>query len=165
MTTTKTDDVEQRHTAPHQGHGRWPFARHYLEMVAAMFVGMAVLGGLVRGAVALAGLEMPDQPELQFFEMASEMAVGMVVWMRYRGHGWAGTLEMAGAMFVPALVLFPLLWAGAIGGDDLLMSEHVLMLLVMYLVMRRRRREYGAADTGPGGRSAAVGEPAAAVAH
>jgi hypothetical protein len=139
-----TKDVEERHTGhtDHGGHGRWPFARHYLEMVAAMFVGMAVLGGLVNGALVLAGLEMPDQAEVTSLEMATYMATGMVVWMRYRGHGWPSTLEMAGAMFVPALALFPLLWAGAISGDDLLMLEHVLMLPLMYVVMLRRRSEY-----------------------
>jgi hypothetical protein len=137
--TMTTTEVEQRHV----GHGRWPFARHYLEMVAAMFVGMAVLSGLVRGGLALAGLEMPDQPELLSLEMAFHMAAGMVVWMRYRGHGWPSTLEMAGAMFVSALALFPVLWAGAIDGDDLLMLEHLLMLPLMYVVMLRRRGEYG----------------------
>jgi hypothetical protein len=143
-----TTDVEQRHTADeahaaHTGRSRWPFVRHYLEMVAAMFVGMAVLGGVVHGALALAGLEMPDQAEVTSLEMATYMAVGMTGWMRYRGHGWSTTLEMAGAMFVPALALFPLLWAGALSGDDLLMLEHVLMLPLMYVVMLRRRSEYG----------------------
>lgn len=139
-------DVEQPQ-ATRGGHGRWAFARHYLEMVAAMFAGMAVLGSLVRGALALAGLEMADQAELVSLEMAVYMAVGMVVWMRYRGHGWASTLEMAGAMLAPALALFPLLWAGGISGDDLLMLEHVIMLPLMYLVMRRRRSEYGGRTT------------------
>jgi hypothetical protein len=71
------------------------------------------------------------------------MSVGMVVWMRHRGHGWASTLEMAGAMFAPALALFPLLWLGVISGDDLLVLEHLAMLPLMFLVMLRRRTEYG----------------------
>ena len=71
-------------------------------MVVAMFVGMAVLGGAVRGILALAGLEFPTQyPELTSLEMALNMSIGMVVWMRYRGHAWVSTLEMAGVMFVP----------------------------------------------------------------
>jgi hypothetical protein len=139
---TTTKDIEQR-GAPHGEHGRRSFARHYLEMVAAMFVGMAVLGGLVQGILALAGQETPDQPEVTALAMAFYMSAGMVVWMRYRGHGWAPTLEMAGVMFVPTVALFPLLWAGAISGDDLLMLEHVLMLPLMYVVMLRRRSEYG----------------------
>jgi len=125
-------------------HGKWPFIRHYLEMVVAMFVGMAVLGAALRGALALAGLEYPSQyPELASLVMAFEMSVGMVVWMRYRGHGWASTLEMAGAMFAPAIVLFPLLWLNVISGESLLLLEHLAMFPLMLLVMLRRRSEYG----------------------
>jgi hypothetical protein len=135
--------VDATHTTHHHGAGRRPFLRHYLEMMVAMLAGMVVVGGALRGALALAGTGMPDQPEVLALEMAATMAIGMAVWMRVRGHGWPGTLEMAGSMFVPLPVLLPLVWAGAIGGDDLLMLEHVVMLPVMYLVMRRRRSEYG----------------------
>jgi hypothetical protein len=126
--------------------GWWPFLRHYLEMVAAMVAGMLVLGGAVRGVLALAGLEYPTRhPELVALEMAVEMSAGMVAWMRWRGHGWAATLEMVGvAMFAPLAVLFPLLWLGAIGGGALLVLEHVAMFPLMFLVMLRRRAEYGA---------------------
>jgi hypothetical protein len=131
------------------GHGRWRFLRHYLEMVAAMFVGMVVLGAAVRGVLALAGLEFPARyPELAALEMAFDMSVGMVAWMRHRGHGWASTLEMAGAMFAPAVALFPLLWLGVIAGDALLVLEHLAMLPLMYLVMLRRRAEYGGPSHG-----------------
>jgi hypothetical protein len=127
-------------------HGRWHFLRHFLEMVVAMFVGMVVVGAAVRGVLALAGLQFPTQyPELAALEMAFDMSVGMVVWMRYRGHGWAGTLEMAGVMFAPAIALFPLLWLGVISGDSLIVVEHVAMLPLMWLAMLRRRSEYGAA--------------------
>ena len=126
--------------------GWWRFLRHYLEMVAAMLAGMLVLGGAVRGVLALAGLAYPTRyPELVALEMAVDMSVGMVVWMRYRGHGWAATLEMvAAAMFAPLAVLLPLLWLGAIDGDALLVLEHVAMLPLTFLVMLRRRAEYGA---------------------
>ena len=131
------------------GHGRWRLLRHYLEMVAAMLVGMVVLGAAVRGVLALAGLEFPARyPELVALEMTVDMSAGMVVWMRHRGHGWAGTLEMAGAMFAPAVTLVPLGWLGVIAGDSLLMLEHVVMFPLMYLVMLRRRGEYGGAAHG-----------------
>jgi hypothetical protein len=129
--------------------GRWRFLRHYLEMVAAMVVGMVVLGGLVRGVLALAGLAFAAQyPELAALEMALDMSVGMVAWMRHRGHRWARALEMAGAMFAPALALFPLLWLGVISSDSLLVLEHLAKLPLMYLVMLRRRAEYGGASHG-----------------
>jgi flagellar biosynthetic protein FliP len=80
--------------------------------------------------------------------MAVTMSVGMVVWMRHRGHGWASTLEMAGAMFTPAAALFPLLWLGLIASDTLLLLEHLAMFPLMYLVMLRRRAEYGGSSHG-----------------
>jgi hypothetical protein len=126
---------------------RWQFLRHYLELVAAVLVGMVVLGAAVRGVLALVGLRFPARhPELVALEMAVTMSAGIVAWMRHRGHGWASTLEMVGAMFAPAVVLVPLLWLGAIAGDALLVLEHLARFLLIYLVMLRRRSEYG----GPG---------------
>ena len=130
-------------------HRRWRFLRHYLEMVAAMLVGMVVLGAALRGVLALAGLRYPSQyAELVALEMAVTMSAGMVAWMRHRGHGWAATLEMVGAMFAPAVVLVPLLWLGVIAGDALLLLEHLAMFPLMFLVMLRRRAEYASASHG-----------------
>jgi hypothetical protein len=130
-------------------HRRRRLLRHYLEMVAAMVVGMVVLGAAVRGVLALAGLAFPAQyPELAALEMAFDMSVGMIAWMRHRGHRWASTLEMAGAMFAPAVALFPLLWLGVIAGDAMLVLEHLAMFPLMCLVMLRLRAEYGGAAHG-----------------
>jgi hypothetical protein len=136
-------------THPAGGHRRWRFLGHYLEMVAAMVVGMVVLGAALRGVLALAGLAFPAQyPELAALEMTVDMSVGMIAWMRHRGHRWTSTLEMAGTMFAPALALFPLLWLGVIAGDALLVLEHLAMFPLMYLVMLRRRAEYGGSSHG-----------------
>jgi hypothetical protein len=126
---------------------RGHFLRHYLEMVVAMFVGMAVLGAASAGLEALAGFEFPASPEFAVFKMAMDMSVGMVVWMRYRGHGWPSTLEMVAAMFAPAAVFAPLSWLGVISGDVLMIVTHVLMLPLMLVVMLRRRAEYSAKAT------------------
>ena len=144
MNTAHEVQAPRAQSYGHATHGRWRFFRHYLEMVIAMFVGMAVLGAALRGILAVAGLEYPgESAELISLEMTFTMSAGMVVWMRHRGHGWAITLEMAGAMFAPAVVLFPLLWLGVISGESLLTLEHIAMLPLMYLVMLRRRSEYG----------------------
>jgi hypothetical protein len=127
------------------------FLRHYVEMIVAMFVGMAVLGAASAGVEAVTGVELPAAPEFAAFKMAFDMSVGMVVWMRYRGHGWAGTLEMVGAMFAPAVVFAPLSWLGVISGDVLMIVTHVLMLPLMFVVMLRRRAEYTGAATSVGG--------------
>jgi hypothetical protein len=80
--------------------------------------------------------------------MAATMSLGMVAWMRHRGHRWTSTLEMAGAMFAPAVALLPPLWLGTITGDALLTLEHLVMLPLMFLVMLRRRAEYGGSSHG-----------------
>jgi flagellar biosynthetic protein FliP len=116
-------------------------------MVVAMLVGMAVLGAASAGVEAIAGVELPASPGFAAFKMAIDMSVGMVVWMRYRGHGWPGTLEMVAAMFAPAVVLVPLNWLGVISGDLLMIGTHVLMLPLMLVIMLRRRQEYSAAAT------------------
>jgi hypothetical protein len=124
----------------HWGH----FARHYLEMVFAMVAGMVVLGGLLSGAVAVTGLDysLGSRPELAALEMALTMSVGMIVWMRYRRHSWASTLEMVGAMFAPVIALTPLTWLDIIASESLMMLTHVVMLPLMLVVMIRRRQEY-----------------------
>jgi flagellar biosynthetic protein FliP len=122
------------------------FLCHYLEMIAAMLVGMAVFGIAVQGVLTLAGLEAPGREEWTSLEMAAEMSAGMVIWMRYRGHGWASSLEMTAAMFAPPALLFPLLWAGAVPAGSLMVLEHLVMLPAMFLVMLRRRAEYGGAS-------------------
>ncbi|WP_246609218.1 hypothetical protein [Nonomuraea rhizosphaerae] len=116
------------------------FAWHYVEMVIAMFAGMFALGFLA-DAVGL-GFSHDQEPELAYLLMAFNMSVGMAVWMRFRGHDWAGTLEMCAAMFVPVVPLFPLLWMGVIDGMGLMMAAHVAMFPLMLLVMLRRRDEY-----------------------
>jgi hypothetical protein len=139
-----TTQAPASHRIGRSGHRH--LIRHYLEMVAAMVVGMLVIGGAIRGAVAVAGLTYSTaaQPELSVLEMALDMSIGMVAWMRYRGHGWPATLEMVGVMIAPAVVLIPLSWVvDALDGDALMALEHLVMLPLMYAVMLRRRHEYG----------------------
>jgi hypothetical protein len=116
------------------------FLRHYLEMVAAMVVGMLVLDPVWQLSLGSSGIL--DVPELAALIMATNMTAGMVLWMRYRGHSWASNLEMAAAMYVPFVVLFVPYWMGAFDGEVMLIAGHVLMLPCMLLVMLRRRAEY-----------------------
>ncbi|GIH80249.1 hypothetical protein Plo01_66780 [Planobispora longispora] len=120
---------------------RWArFTWHYIEMIIAMFVGMAVLGMLL-SAVGL-GLSHERHPDLAYLVMAFDMSVGMAVVMRFRGHGWVSTLEMCATMFIPAVPLFPLLWLGVIDGGTLMVVSHVAMFPLMLAAMFRRLDEY-----------------------
>jgi uncharacterized membrane protein YdfJ with MMPL/SSD domain len=128
-------------------HSRRHFIRHYLEMVAAMFLGMFVLGmptGWLLGAFGTNVSKLG--PAAMVFEMAVTMTVPMVAWMRYRGHAWRPSVEMAGAMFVPALALMGLLWAGVVTGLGVpMVIEHVGMLALMLVAMLLRRDQYSGA--------------------
>jgi hypothetical protein len=119
------------------------FWRHYLEMVLAMGAGMAVLGSLrMLAADALGWSAWFERLEPMALAMATEMAVGMAVWMRYRRHRWTPILEMSAAMFAPFLLLFLPYWAGVLGAGGVMVAGHVLMLPAMALVMLRRPEEY-----------------------
>jgi hypothetical protein len=111
------------------------FVRHYVEMVVAMFLGMVVLGEPAMVALGGAGVSSAeltaDAPALLLLGMGVTMTAPMVAWMRYRGHGWAPSNEMAASMLIPN--------AGAVG---LLAVEHVVMLSAMLVAMLLRREEY-----------------------
>jgi hypothetical protein len=114
------------------------FIRHYLEMLLAMFIGMAVLaGGLVAAGVDIRSVE------LALLWMAFSMSLPMVAWMRYRGHGWTPSIEMTASMFLPSFAAIALLWFGLVEDRGALMGvQHVAMFPAMLLAMLLRRAEY-----------------------
>jgi len=113
-------------------------------MVLAMLVGMAVLGMVAGGICAALGHSgfLSDHAGIRAWVMALNMTIGMAVWMRYRGHGWAAIGEMGAAMFVPVVLLIGPYLAGAISAAVLLVGMHVLMLPAMVVAMLHRRDEY-----------------------
>ena len=115
------------------------FALHGLEMVIAMVVGMVVLGPL--WSWAWPGLS--ENPTAQVLVMATDMSIGMAVWMRIRGHGLPAIAEMSAAMYLSFLVLLPFHWAGILSAMALMAIGHVLMFPAMLVAMLRRRHEYG----------------------
>src|ERR687889_962944 len=83
------------------------FARHYVEMVAAMFLGMGILyvsGVVALGAAGVSSAELhQDLPAAMLLGMGVAMTLPMVAWMRYRGHGRRPSAEMAASMVIPTL--------------------------------------------------------------
>jgi hypothetical protein len=122
------------------------FIRHYVEMVVVMFAGMLVLGLPGEGALHAIGSSTSElretAPATVFLGMAFTMTVPMVAWMRYRGHRWQPTLEMAASMIIPTLAAIALLGAGAATFGTLMRLEHVAMLLGMLVAMLLRVDEY-----------------------
>jgi hypothetical protein len=112
-------------------------------MVASMLVGMAVLGGLVRLAFAALGWSsILEQVDIRGPIMATNMTIGMAVWMRHRGHQWSAVGEMACAMYVPLVMVLVPFWLGAITEEAVLGPMHLLMLPAMAVAMLHRRDEY-----------------------
>lgn len=76
------------------------FGLHFVEMSAAMAVGMPIYR-------AVAGISWAEQyrlyPVPSVTAMALTMALPMAGWMLLRGHGWRNSAEMAAAMIVPAI--------------------------------------------------------------
>lgn len=97
-----------------------------------MFVGMAVLGP-AREALGWT-VSFHDRPGVSFLLMATDMAIGMTVWMRLRGHGWPLTLQMCAAMYLP-LLLLPLVVAGLMGAMTFMVVAHVVMSVAMLVVL------------------------------
>jgi hypothetical protein len=119
------------------------FALHFVEMVVAMAVGMAVLHPVwmfVLDAVGAAGLM--HNPYSGALIMATNMTVAMAAWMKVRGHRWRPIAEMGAAMYVPFLVLFVPLAVGLIDKGALMLWGHLLMLPAMAAAMLLRPHEY-----------------------
>jgi hypothetical protein len=127
------------HHAPASRRGRvLHFLQHLGEMLVAMMLGMVLLMPVYGAIMRAFGYDHQGKqlPELSAFVMTFTMTLPMVAWMRFRGHDWARSGEMAGAMFLPAVVLLPLCVAG-------MLPHTALSAGVMIGVMLYRRSTYG----------------------
>lgn len=137
-----------RTVAPEVQHQRhlFHFWRHFLEMSAAMWIGMAVGGVLFKAVLAAFGTTITEvrlqEPELAVLVMGVNMTVPMVAWMRHRGHGWRSSAEMAAAMFIPAIPVIALLRSEVIGFAAVCGLYCASMLAAMLALMLYRRSEY-----------------------
>ncbi|MFC3502239.1 hypothetical protein ACFOOK_14875 [Micromonospora krabiensis] len=116
--------------------------RHLAEMALAMVAGMLLLAPLWRIAGAPLGLTaVLARPDVAALVMATNMTVGMTVWMRHRRHSRAACAEMAAAMYVPFLLLLVPYRAGWLAADTLMLGGHLLMVPAMVLVAVRHRHD------------------------
>ena len=149
------NNTESTGTASPEAGGRvrsrlvsgWRFTRHLLEMVVAMFAGMAVLG------VAIWALgEPPGYSNLltKYGLMGAFMAAPMVAWMRYRGHSWSDGGEMTVAMLAPMFAMVLPVELGVVGltGHSLMTLSHVVMIggMAALMIYRWDRYAHGAHD-------------------
>lgn len=137
-TTSETDAATSARRA-----GRRRFVRHFVEMLLAMFMGMAVLGGLTQLVFAAAGGSLTDAPgSIRVLVMGFDMTVPMVAWMSYRGHARARSAEMAAAMILPTLAATALAAVGVLSTGGALGLQHAAMIPAMLAVMLWRYDHY-----------------------
>lgn len=133
-------------TQADRGARKSHFWRHFVQMILAMLVGMAVLGVPFRAILRALGYSWDEAvvrfPEIVCVVMTFNMAVGMVAWMRFRGHGWRASAEMTAAMYAATAITLGMFWLDIISSDPLIGVMHVLMVPVTLLAMLYRRDEY-----------------------
>lgn len=141
-------EAAEDYTTAQAGRGarKTHFWRHFVQMILAMVVGMAVLGVPFRAILGALGYSWDEAvirfPETVCVVMTFNMAVGMVVWMRFRGHGWRASVEMTAAMYAATAITLAMFWLHIISSDPLIGVMHVLMVPAMLFAMLYRRDEY-----------------------
>ena len=116
-----------------------PFWRHFLEMFAAMWIGMAAGKPVFLAITGLSSTRQASQlyPAQSVLSMGLSMTVPMVAWMLLRGHGWRNSAEMAAAMLVPAIPFIILcslhvLTGGLANGAYMMLSTLAMIGLMVY---------------------------------
>jgi hypothetical protein len=127
------------------------FLWHYVEMVIAMYAGMAIIGLSLQGLLSAMEIETATWeqtvPALLLLEMAVIMTAPMMAWMRFRGHSWRASWEMGASMFVPTFGAIALLATGIVTDYHSLMGiEHLAMFPSMLAAMLLRPEEYAGHD-------------------
>jgi hypothetical protein len=136
MTTSPTDGVRTARPSRREALTSRRFVLHYLQMLAAMLAGMALLMPVSMLVGAGAGVE------LQTLLMATSMSVGMAALMVWHRSPVPSIVEMCLAMYLSFAVLLPAHWLGVLPGEAVIGLGHVVMLPMMAAVMLRRREQY-----------------------
>jgi hypothetical protein len=119
------------------------FWRHFLEMLAAMAVGMIATGAVFLSVVGLKTWEQVtvQYPTQALLAMAAGMTVPMVAWMLFRGMGRRNSYEMAAATVLPVVPFLFLVWSGVTTSAQC-GGYCVVMIAAMLGLMLYRRDEY-----------------------
>jgi flagellar biosynthetic protein FliP len=138
------------------------FAGHYVEMVVAMLVGMAVLGlpvDAIARSLGVANL-YHELPETGAIVMTAIMTGPMALWMAVRGHDRRMIAEMSLAMIAPAAGLIAASRLGLVSPSAIPFLTDPLMYASMLAVMLARWRMYAGLGHGHAGASHDGGDAA-----
>ena len=122
------------------GHFVW----HFVQMCMACCIGGITLSVLFFGGAALIGYPNLVQraPSLSTLVIAFNVSLAMAAWMRFRGHEWRPTLEMAGTTLGLGVLLIGLAWLGVVPRSSLIEWLTRLACPVMLLPMLLRLDHY-----------------------
>lgn len=120
------------------------FWRHFLEMFAAMWIGMVAGKAIFLAVTGLSSTVEASRlyPAQSVFAMGVSMSLPMVAWMLFRGHGWRNSTEMAAAMLVPAIPFIILCSLHVLTGGTAARVYMMLSTLAMIGLMVYRRDVY-----------------------
>lgn len=122
-----------------------PLWAHLVEMLVAMWAGMAFGAPAFRGVLGLptsAKEAYELYPWQSVLSMGVSMTVPMVAWMLLRGHGRRNTAEMAAAMLVPGIPFVLLCSVHVLAGRPAAGIYMALSIPAMLGLMWYRRVEY-----------------------
>lgn len=124
-----------------------PFWRHFLQMLAAMMIGMIVTGAIFLSVVGAKTWDevTSEYPTQALLAMAAGMSIPMVAWMTYRGMGWQHSLEMAAAMVLPVIPFLCLVWFKATASAQC--GLYCIATIVAMLGLMLYRREHYSTPT------------------
>jgi hypothetical protein len=116
------------------------FWLHFVEMSAAMCVGMAAGVGVFLAVTGFPSYRQAllHHPVQALLVMAISMALPMAGWMLLRGHGWRNSAEMAAAMIVPAIPFVILAGLHVIGGTACRAYMPLSVVAMIGLMVYRR---------------------------
>jgi hypothetical protein len=136
-------------TSPPTLRRRWMrFTKHFLLMLAAMYLGMVTLYPAYTFLAGRAGYNdlTSELPIASALMMAFAMTAPMTALMLHHRHGWRPVTEMAAAMVVPTFAAAFLHLTGTISSASVMSVGHLSMLPAMLAVMLLRFDHYA----GPG---------------
>lgn len=113
------------------------FIWHFIEMCMVMCVGGITLNVIFFMGAAKVGY--PDlferYPVFSLIVVGTLLAVPMTAWMRFRGHEWRPTLEMASTSIILPILLIGAAWLGIIPDSSRLEWLKRLVCPVMLIPM------------------------------
>ena len=132
---------------------RWlRFTKHFLLMLAAMYLGMLTLYPAYSFLAGRAGYDdlTSDLPIVSALMMALAMTAPMTALMLHRRHGWRPITEMAATMVAPTFAATLLHLTGTISAASVMSVGHLSMIPAMLAVMLLRFDRYAGPGTGLG---------------